>query len=116
MAASGLACALANAGAAIAVIGRNEAKSTEAVAALVKAGHKAIAVAADVTDEAAVNAMVERVRGTLGRIDILINNAGINIRKPPQSLDPKEWDSVIATNLTSAFLCSRAVHPAMKAV
>jgi 2-deoxy-D-gluconate 3-dehydrogenase len=112
----GMARGLAAAGAAIAVVGRNEAKSAEAVADLVKAGCKAIAVAADVTDEAAVNAMVMRVRGELGRIDILVNNAGINIRKPPESLDPKEWDSVISTNLTSAFLCSRAVHPAMKAV
>ena len=53
--------------------------------------------------------------GELGRIDILVNNAGINIRKPPHALDIAEWDSVIATNLTSAFLCSQAVYPAMKA-
>jgi 2-dehydro-3-deoxy-D-gluconate 5-dehydrogenase len=112
----GMARGLADAGAAIAIVGRNEAKSAEAVAVLVKDGHKAIAVAADVTDEGAVNAMVKRVRDELGRIDILVNNAGINIRKPPESLDPKEWDSVISTNLTSAFLCSRAVHPAMKAI
>jgi 2-deoxy-D-gluconate 3-dehydrogenase len=111
----GMARGLATAGAAIAIVGRNEAKSAEAVAGLVKDGNKAIAVAADVTDEAAVGAMVTRVRSELGRIDILVNNAGINIRKPPESLDPAEWDSVIRTNLTSAFLCSRAVHPAMKA-
>jgi 2-deoxy-D-gluconate 3-dehydrogenase len=111
----GMARGLAAAGAAIAIVGRNQAKSAEAVAGLAKDGHKAIAVAADVTDEAAVGAMVTRVRGELGRIDVLVNNAGINIRKPPESLDPAEWDSVIRTNLTSAFLCSRAVHPAMKA-
>jgi 2-deoxy-D-gluconate 3-dehydrogenase len=111
----GMARGLAVAGAAIAVVGRNEAKSADAVAALVKEGHKAVAVAADVTSEAAVDAMVARVRGELGRIDILVNNAGINIRKPPESLAPAEWDSVISTNLTSAFLCSRGVHPAMKA-
>src|SRR5579871_4195035 len=79
----GMARGLTAAGASIAIVGRNEAKSAEAVATLAKAGHKAIAVTADVTDEAAVNAMVARVRGELGRIDILINNAGINIRKPP---------------------------------
>ena len=111
----GMARGLATAGAAIAIVGRNEAKSAEAVAGLVKDGHKAVSVTADVTDEAAVGAMVTRVRGELGRIDILVNNAGINIRKPPESLDPAEWDNVIRTNLTSAFLCSRAVHPAMKA-
>jgi 2-dehydro-3-deoxy-D-gluconate 5-dehydrogenase len=111
----GMARGLAANGAAIAVVGRNEAKSTNAVADLVKDGHTAIAVAADVTDEAAIMAMVERVRRELGRIDILVNNAGINIRKPPDSLAIAEWDSVITTNLTSTFLCSRAAHPAMKA-
>jgi 2-deoxy-D-gluconate 3-dehydrogenase len=59
--------------------------------------------------------MIDRVRSELGRIDILVNNAGINIRKPPQILEAEEWSSVIETNLTSAFLCSKAVHPAMKA-
>jgi 2-deoxy-D-gluconate 3-dehydrogenase len=59
--------------------------------------------------------MVERTVRELGRIDILVNNAGINIRKPPQALTLDEWDSVIKTNLTSAFLCSQAVYPVMKA-
>ena len=111
----GMSRGLATAGASIAIVGRHAAKSAEAVTTLAKDGHKAIAVAADVTDEAAVGAMVTHVRSELGRIDILVNNAGINIRKPPESLDPAEWDNVIRTNLTSAFLCSRAVHPAMKA-
>jgi 2-dehydro-3-deoxy-D-gluconate 5-dehydrogenase len=110
----GMVRGLAAAGAAIAIVGRNDTKSAEAVADLAKAGHKAISVTADVTDEAAVTAMAERVRRELGRIDILVNNAGINIRKAPDALALAEWDSVIATNLTSAFLCSRAVHAAMK--
>ena len=110
----GMARGLADNGAAIAIVGRNEAKSAEAVADLVKDGHRVIAVTADVTDETAVTAMVERVRRELGRIDILVNNAGINIRKAPDQLSLAEWDSVISTNLTSAFLCSRAVHPALK--
>ena len=111
----GMARGLAEAGAAIAVVGRNEAKSLAAVSELEKAGGKAISVAADVTDKNAVAAMIERVQSALGRIDILVNNAGINIRKPPHTLEIGEWDSVIATNLTSAFLCSQAVYPAMKA-
>ena len=111
----GMAQGLADAGAAIAVVGRNEAKSLAAVTGLEARGVKAISVVADVTDKSAVAAMVERVASELGRIDILVNNAGINIRKPPQALELEEWDSVIRTNLTSAFLCSRAVHPAMKA-
>jgi 2-dehydro-3-deoxy-D-gluconate 5-dehydrogenase len=110
----GMARGLAEAGADIAIVGRNEAKSVAAVAELNQRGAKAISVAADVTDKAAVTAMVERVRRDLGRIDILVNNAGINIRKSPHALDLEEWDSVIRTNLTSAFLCSQAVYPAMK--
>jgi len=110
----GMARGLAEAGAGIAVVGRNEAKSNTAVADLRDRGVKAISVIADVTDKAAVADMVERVSREFGRIDILVNNAGINIRKPPHVLDPEEWDSVIKTNLTSAFLCSQAAYPAMK--
>ena len=111
----GMARGLAEAGASVAVVGRNPEKSAGAVADLAQHDSKSISVVADVTDKAAVAAMVERVTGEFGRIDILVNNAGINIRKPPHTLDIAEWDSVIATNLTSAFLCSQAVYPAMKA-
>src|SRR5271157_3502180 len=93
----GMAQGLGEAGAAIAIVGRNEAKSNAAVEGLRERGTKAIAVVADVTDKAAVTAMVERVSGEFGRIDILVNNAGINIRKAPQALDLDEWDSVIRT-------------------
>jgi 2-dehydro-3-deoxy-D-gluconate 5-dehydrogenase len=110
----GMARGLAEAGAGIAIVGRNEAKSVAAVAELKQHGARAISVTADVTDKAAVADMAERVRRELGRIDILVNNAGINIRKPPHALDLEEWDRVIRTNLTSAFLCSQAVYPAMK--
>jgi 2-dehydro-3-deoxy-D-gluconate 5-dehydrogenase len=110
----GMARGLAEAGADIAIVGRNEAKSVAAVTELKQRGARAISVTADVTDKAAVTATVERVGRELGRIDILVNNAGINIRKPPHALDLEEWDSVIKTNLTSAFLCSQAVYPAMK--
>jgi 2-dehydro-3-deoxy-D-gluconate 5-dehydrogenase len=110
----GMARGLADAGAVIAIVGRNAAKSDAAVAQLKQHGAKAISVVADVADQAAVAAMVERVEREWGRIDILINNAGINIRKPPHELALEEWDSVIKTNLTSAFLCSQAIYPAMK--
>jgi len=110
----GMARGLAEAGADIAVVGRDEAKSIAAVADLKQFGVKAISVTCDVTDKSAVTDMVARTVRELGRIDILVNNAGINIRKPPQALDLEEWDSVIRTNLTSAFLCSQAVYPAMK--
>jgi 2-deoxy-D-gluconate 3-dehydrogenase len=112
----GMARGLAQAGAAIAVVGRDEAKSATAVAELKSKGASALAITADVTDKAAVAAMVDRTTGEFGRIDILVNNAGINIRKPPQALALEEWERVIATNLTSAFLCTQAVYAAMKAV
>jgi 2-deoxy-D-gluconate 3-dehydrogenase len=111
----GMARGLADAGADVAVVGRNEDKSKAAVTELAVRSVRAIAVATDVTDKEAVSRMVEHVKSELGRIDILINNAGINIRKPPQALELEEWASVIDTNLTSAFLCSKAVYPAMKA-
>src|SRR6478752_6367387 len=108
----GLAHGLADAGADIAVVARNETKSAAAVADLKKRGVKAIAVT---TDKAAVAAMIDRVVKELGRIDILINNAGMSIRKPPHELELDEWNKVINTNLTSAFLCSKLAYPALKA-
>jgi len=111
----GMARGLADAGADIAVVGRNEEKSKAAVADLSARGVRAIAVATDVTDKDAVAAMIARVSGELGRIDILINNAGMSIRKPPHILEADEWQQVIDTNLTSAFLCSKAAYPALKA-
>jgi 2-deoxy-D-gluconate 3-dehydrogenase len=59
--------------------------------------------------------MIARVSGELGRIDVLINNAGMSIRKPPHILEADEWQQVIDTNLTSAFICSKAAYPALKA-
>jgi 2-deoxy-D-gluconate 3-dehydrogenase len=111
----GLARGLADAGANIAIVGRNETKSKAAVNDLAARGVKVASVVADVTDKEAVARMVESVTAEFGRIDILINNAGINVRKPPHALAIEEWESVIDTNLTSAFLCSKAVYPAMKA-
>src|SRR4029078_4343078 len=111
----GLARGLADAGANIAVVGRHETKSAAAIADLGQRGVKAIAVTTDVTDQAAVAAMIDRVVKEFGRIDILINNAGMSIRKPPHELELDEWNKVIDTNLTSAFVCSKLAYPALKA-
>ncbi|WP_315779055.1 MULTISPECIES: glucose 1-dehydrogenase [unclassified Bradyrhizobium] len=111
----GMARGLAEAGADIAVVGRNEVKSQTAVADLTARGVRAVAVTADVSNKDDVAAMVARVTAELGRIDILINNAGMSIRKPPHQLELEEWQQVIDTNLTSAFLCSKAAYPALKA-
>jgi 2-deoxy-D-gluconate 3-dehydrogenase len=109
----GIARGLAAAGAAIAVAGRNSAKSAAAVAALEALGVKAIAIEVDVRDEGSCRAMVAEAAARLGRIDVLVNNAGINIRKLPQDYTLAEWREVLDTNLTSAFVCSQAAHPAM---
>lgn len=111
----GMARGLAQAGASILIVGRNEKKNEAAVKALRTLGGKAEPFKADVTSETQCAAMVDAAIGRFGRIDALFNNAGINIRKAPQDLALEEWRQVLDTNLTSAFLCSKAVHAAMKA-
>ena len=110
----GMARGLARAGAAVAVVGRNAKKSGEAVEQLQALGVDARAFETDVTDPDQVEAMAAAVSDAFGRVDILINNAGINIRKRPEDLAPDEWRQVLDTNLTSAYLCSRACYPAFK--
>ena len=110
----GMVRGLANAGATIAIVGRNVEKTQGAVAEIEALGVRSQAVIADVTDARAVATMVEKVVSTLGGIDILVNNAGTSIRKRPEDLSEAEWHQVIDTNLTSAFLCSKACYPIMK--
>jgi 2-dehydro-3-deoxy-D-gluconate 5-dehydrogenase len=110
----GMARGLARAGARVVVAARNEQKSSAAVRELKALGGDAFALAVDVTDEAAVQSMVDTAAQRCGRIDILVNNAGINIRKPAHELALDEWKAVIETNLTSAFICSRAAYAHMK--
>jgi 2-deoxy-D-gluconate 3-dehydrogenase len=110
----GIARGLAEAGAAVALAARNEAKTRTAVDELQAQGARAIGVRVDVTDEASVQAMVRTVVAQLGRLDILVNNAGINVRKPPEELSLEEWHRVLDTDLTSIFLCSRAAYPEFK--
>ena len=110
----GMARGLASHGAAIVVAGRNADKSARAVKELQGLGAKASSIAVDVKDEASVKAMVADTVGRYGRLDVLVNNAGINVRKPPHELSLAEWREVMDTNLTSAFLASHAVYPHMK--
>jgi 2-dehydro-3-deoxy-D-gluconate 5-dehydrogenase len=110
----GMARGLAAAGAAVAVVGRDAAKSKRAVSELAALGVPAEAVEADVSQEDAVRAATAQVAERFGRVDILVNNAGINIRKAPQEYSLAEWRQVLDTNLTSAFLLSQAVYPLMK--
>jgi 2-deoxy-D-gluconate 3-dehydrogenase len=110
----GMARGMGAAGATIVVAGRNAEKSRRAVAELGALGAEAAAIEVDVADEASVNALVRAAVDRFGRLDILVNNAGMNIRKPVHELSLAEWRQVLDTNLTSAFLLSRAVYPIMK--
>ena len=110
----GMARGLANAGVRVAVAARNKEKSDSAARELQTLGTDAMAIAVDVTSETSVEAMVGETVARWGRLDVLVNNAGINIRKPAHELALDEWRKVLDTNLTSAFLCARAAYPEMK--
>ena len=110
----GMAKGLAQAKASILVAGRNPSKNSAAVRDLTEAGANASAFEADVTQEDQCRAMAAAFAERFGHIDILINNAGINIRKQPEEYSLEEWRQVMDTNLTSVFLCSNAVYPFMK--
>ena len=110
----GMATGLAAAGATVVIAGRNIEKNAVAVAQLLAAGGRAIAIQVDVQQEASCHSLVQKTVTALGRVDILVNNAGMNIRKPPQDYALAEWNQVLQTNLTSAFCCSQAVYPEFK--
>jgi 3-oxoacyl-[acyl-carrier protein] reductase len=111
-----IAIALAEAGAAVAVNYREQAGAADAVVAQIKSmGGRAIAVAADVSQGAAVAKMVDHVTSALGPGDILVNNAGMAIVRGIDDLTESDFDETIAVNLKSAFLCTQAVLPTMRA-
>ncbi|GLV55181.1 2-deoxy-D-gluconate 3-dehydrogenase [Dictyobacter sp. S3.2.2.5] len=110
-----MAQALAEAGADVVVTSRERARAEECAAQLARDfSCRALGLAVDVTQPQQVEDMVQTIVKDLGRIDILINNAGINIRKPLESFDEESWDLVQSTNLKAPFLCAKAVAPVMK--
>jgi 3-oxoacyl-[acyl-carrier protein] reductase len=111
-----IAIAFAEAGAAIAVNYRERAAEANAIVAKIKdIGGRAITTAADVSQAAEVAKMVGHVASALGPIDILVNNAGIAIVRGIDDLTESDFDATIAVNLKSAFLCTQAVLPGMRA-
>ncbi|MBV9522814.1 MAG: glucose 1-dehydrogenase [Alphaproteobacteria bacterium] len=110
----GMARGLAQAGARVMVVGRNTEKGRAAAKALETLGATVASLEADLADAGACTAMIEATVKRFGRLDVLVNNAGINIRKQPEEYTIAEWNTVLATNLTSAFACSQAAFPAMK--
>ena len=109
----GIARGLAQAGATVILNGRKPDELAKAAKALTDAGLKADVAVFDITDRAAIKAAVDAVIAKHGAIDILVNNAGIQRRGPLVDFPQKEWDEIIATNLTAPFVVSQAVLPGM---
>ncbi|WP_186013881.1 SDR family NAD(P)-dependent oxidoreductase [Burkholderia gladioli] len=76
-------------------------------------GGRAVAIHADVRDEASVKTMVTDARDALGQIDILVNNAGVTMPKAWEKITTDDWNTIVSTNLTSAFLTTQQVVPEM---
>ena len=108
-----IALAFGRAGAAVAVCGRRREPLHDVVRELEAAGARGLAIQCDVRDPASVQATVEKAGHELERIDILVNNAATFVRGEVVKLDVAAWNDVLATNLTGAFLVSRAVVPGM---
>ena len=92
----------------------NEGPAGEVVGELRGMGRRAVFLAADVTSLAEVDAMFERAAAELGPVEILVNNAGVNIDGLMRTADPCGWDKVLAVNLTGPFNCMRAAIPSMR--
>jgi 2-deoxy-D-gluconate 3-dehydrogenase len=109
----GIARGLARAGADVVVAARNQDKTKAAVDELQQLGNRAVGMQVDVTDQAQVGTMVADTVARLGGVDILVANAGSNIRKMPQEYSLAEWHHLVDLNLTSVFASCMAVYPQM---
>lgn len=109
-----MAVALASCGAAVALVARDAQRLQKVKSAILAAGGKAECFAADVTDEQDVARVAREIEASQGPVDILINNAGTNIRKKVEDFTLAEFRSVIDSSLISTFLVTRAIMPGMK--
>ena len=109
----GIAKGLASSGASVVVSARDREKTQRAVSDLQSLGARAIGIGVDVADEASVVSMVRDTLQELGRIDVLVNNAGTTVRKAPQEYTLAEWEMVVNVNLNGSFLCAREVYAPM---
>jgi 3-oxoacyl-[acyl-carrier protein] reductase len=109
----GCALKLAEKGASVAVAARNQEKLNEVVKEITAAGGKAAAFVVDVTDEDQVKATIKSAIAQFGKVDILVNNAGITRDQLVMRMKRADWDAVLNTNLTSAYLCIQQVASAM---
>jgi len=110
----GVALALASEGAKVVVCGRRKHRLDETVEAIWQAGGGAMAVQADVSLEEDVQRVVRETLEAYGRVDILINNAGVSVGGAAHETEPATWDRVMDTNLRGVFLCTRGVLPHLR--
>jgi gluconate 5-dehydrogenase len=103
-----LASGFAAAGARVMIGDQDEQTAQASAAGIRERGGTAHAARCDITSEQEVGALVDLAVQTYGRLDVLVNNAGINIPKPAEELTPEEWNRIIGVNLTGTFLCCRA--------
>jgi NAD(P)-dependent dehydrogenase (short-subunit alcohol dehydrogenase family) len=108
-----MALALAQAGADIVVTARTKAEIEETAQEIEKKGRKTLVVQADINNPQHVDHLVHQAIERFGKIDIIVNNAGIAIAKPFQEMSLEEWRRTLDTNLASLFLCCQAVGPYM---
>lgn len=108
-----IAAAYAQAGATVCFNTRSQEKTDKGIAAYKEKGIEAHGYVCDVTDEAQVNRMVERIKEEVGVIDILVNNAGTIMRKPMIEMDASEFRQVVDVDLNAPFIVSKAVIPGM---
>lgn len=94
-------------GAVVVAASRRSENGQPVVEGIVRSGGKAVFARCDVSQEKEVKAMVERAAGEFGRIDVLVNNAGVNFVKPFEEVSAEDWDRVMNTDLRGTYLCSR---------
>ncbi len=110
-----IAATLAGMGMRVALVGRDREKLERARAGFSRGGDAAVVCPCDVADRSAVQAMVEQVLGLFGGIDVLVSNAGLNVKnRSLEALDPADWDRMIAANLTGSFNLAHYVLPSMR--
>jgi len=110
----GMAFALAQAGADVAVTSRTKSQLEETAKAIEALGRRAFAVTCDVTQPESIEKTVEAVLDRFGRLDILVNAAGVNKRMPSLEVTPELWDLIVDTNLKGTFFCCQAAAKVMK--
>lgn len=108
-----LAEGLGRAGATVVLNGVNAERLDQSVKALAQAGIKAHGAAFDVTDAGQIQQQIARIEGEIGPVEILFNNAGIQIRRPLEQFDEADWRRIFDVNLTGAFLVAKAVAQGM---